>query len=104
MNPASGCYRYNPERALEGENPLVLDSRAPTRKVQEYLLQQTRFKMLTKSKPQDAERLWKLAQQDADRRYHMYEYLAARKPEAPTAAKEAEKPAETAQKPLVPTR
>ncbi len=52
-------YRYNPEKAAIGENPLALDSRAPTRKVQEYLLQQTRFKMLTKSKPEDAKRLWK---------------------------------------------
>ena len=47
-------YRYNPERAAAGENPLALDSRAPTRKVQDYMLQQTRFKMLTKSKPEDA--------------------------------------------------
>src|SRR6202030_1135995 len=31
-------YRYNPERGASGENPLVLDSRAPSRKVQEYLL------------------------------------------------------------------
>jgi pyruvate-ferredoxin/flavodoxin oxidoreductase len=72
-------YRFNPEREEAGENPLVLDSRAPTRKVQEYLLQQTRFKMLTKSNPEEAERLWKLAQQDVERRYRTYEYMAARK-------------------------
>ena len=81
-------YRYNPERGAAGENPLVLDSRAPSRKVQEYLLQQTRFKMLTKSHPHEAERLWKLAQQDVERRYRMYEYMAARK-EASAEAKEA---------------
>ena len=81
-------YRYNPEKAAVGENPLALDSRAPSRKVQEYLLQQTRFKMLTKSKPEDAERLWKAAQEDVERRFHMYEYLAARKPEHPATAKE----------------
>ena len=75
-------YRYNPERAQAGENPLILDSRAPSRKVQEYLLQQTRFKMLTKSKPEVAERLWKQAQQDAEHRYRMYEYMASRKAEA----------------------
>jgi pyruvate-ferredoxin/flavodoxin oxidoreductase len=87
-------YRYNPERAATGENPLALDSRAPTRKVQDFLLQQTRFKMLTKSKPEEAERLWKIAQQDAERRFHMYEYLASRKAEAEPFAKEsAEKPA-----------
>ncbi|HXJ86165.1 MAG TPA: pyruvate:ferredoxin (flavodoxin) oxidoreductase [Candidatus Binatia bacterium] len=81
-------YRYNPEKAAIGENPLSLDSRAPTRKVQEYLLQQTRFKMLTKSKPEDAERLWKEAQKDVEKRFHMYEYMAARKPEQAAAPKE----------------
>ncbi|HKH99509.1 MAG TPA: pyruvate:ferredoxin (flavodoxin) oxidoreductase [Candidatus Sulfotelmatobacter sp.] len=84
-------YRYNPEREAAGENPLTLDSRTPTRKVQEYLLQQTRFKMLTKSKPEDAERLWKLAQQDADHRYRMYEYMASRKEQASPAKESAEK-------------
>jgi pyruvate-ferredoxin/flavodoxin oxidoreductase len=94
-------YRFNPERTAAGENPLMLDSRAPTRKVQEFLLQQTRFKMLTKSKPEDAERLWKLAQQDAENRYRMYEYMASRKTEAPAAAKDAaEKTAPAAVKPV----
>ena len=81
-------YRYNPEKLVIGENPLTLDSRAPSRKVQEYMLQQTRFKMLTKSKPEDAERLWKAAQKDVENRFHMYEYLAARKPEPIAAPKE----------------
>jgi len=72
-------YRYNPERALANENPLQLDSRAPTRKVQDYLLMETRFKMLTKSKPEDAKRLWAEAQHDAEVRYKFYEYLATRK-------------------------
>ena len=81
-------YRYNPEKAEIGENPLALDSRAPTRKVQEYLLQQTRFKMLTKSKPEDAERLWKAAQQDVERRFRMYEYMAARRSEPAETPKE----------------
>ena len=81
-------YRYNPQKAEIGENPLALDSRAPSRKVQDYLLQQTRFKMLTKSKPEDAERLWKAAQQDVEKRFHMYEYLASRKMEPAAAPKE----------------
>jgi len=90
-------YRYNPERELAGENPLVLDSRAPTRKVQEYLLQQTRFKMLTKSKPEVAEHLWKQAQQDAEHRYRLYESMATRKLE-PSPAKGSEKAATPAEK------
>ncbi|MGD0469406.1 MAG: pyruvate:ferredoxin (flavodoxin) oxidoreductase [Terriglobales bacterium] len=83
-------YRYNPERTLAGENPLLLDSRTPTRKVRDFLLQQTRFKMLQKSNPEHAKLLWQEAQQDAETRYHLYEYLAQRKPEQAPAA--AEKP------------
>jgi pyruvate-ferredoxin/flavodoxin oxidoreductase len=74
-------YRYNPERRKTGDNPLVLDSRTPTRKVEEFLLQQTRFKMLSKTKPEDAKRLWKEAQHDADARFHFYEYFSQRKQE-----------------------
>jgi pyruvate-ferredoxin/flavodoxin oxidoreductase len=71
-------YRYNPDKALVGENPLMLDSRRPTRKVKDFFQQQTRFQMLTKSKPEDAKRLWAQAQQDVDVRFGMYEYLAQR--------------------------
>lgn len=86
-------YRHNPERALAGENPLILDSRAPTRKVQEFLLRQSRFKMLTKSKPEDAKRLWTQAQHDAETRFALYEYLAQRRSE-PLASREKPAPAE----------
>ncbi|HTR23172.1 MAG TPA: pyruvate:ferredoxin (flavodoxin) oxidoreductase, partial [Terriglobales bacterium] len=72
-------YRYHPDRAAAGENPLQLDSRAPTRKVQDFMQMETRFKMLTKSKPEDAKRLWAEAQHDAEVRYKFYEYLAQRK-------------------------
>jgi pyruvate-ferredoxin/flavodoxin oxidoreductase len=80
-------YRYNPERLKNGENPLILDSRTPTRRLQDFMLMETRFKMLTKSKPEDAKRLWEEAQKDVLDRYRLYEYLAQRKmsPE-PTAA------------------
>ena len=79
-------YRYNPERTLTGENPLQLDSRMPTKKVKEFLQQQTRFQMLAISKPEDAKRLWEQAQQDVEARYRMYEFLAQRKTEAPKPA------------------
>jgi pyruvate-ferredoxin/flavodoxin oxidoreductase len=71
-------YRYNPLRAEAGENPLTLDSRAPVRRVQDFLLMETRFKMLTKSKPEEAQELWNQAQHDAEVRFKLYEYLAKR--------------------------
>jgi pyruvate-ferredoxin/flavodoxin oxidoreductase len=72
-------YRYHPDRAGAGENPLQLDSRTPSLKLKDYLLTQARFQMLTKSKPEDAKRLWQEAQKDVDTRWRFYEYLAQRK-------------------------
>jgi len=73
-------YRYDPRRAAAGENPLQLDSTAAKAKVQEYLLSENRFRMLTKSKPEEAKRLFELAQKDADARWQFYAHLSARKP------------------------
>jgi pyruvate-ferredoxin/flavodoxin oxidoreductase len=88
-------YRYHPERGLAGENPLILDSRTPTRKVKDYLMQQTRFKMLQKSHPEHAKVLWQEAQQDAEARYRLYEYMAQRK------TQQAAAPAEAVQIPVI---
>ncbi|HPY31258.1 MAG TPA: pyruvate:ferredoxin (flavodoxin) oxidoreductase [Verrucomicrobiota bacterium] len=72
-------YRFDPRRAGRGENPLQLDSSAAKAKVQEYLLTENRFKMLTKSKPEEAKRLFEKAQTDADLRWQFYAHLASRK-------------------------
>jgi pyruvate-ferredoxin/flavodoxin oxidoreductase len=45
------------------------------------MLMETRFKMLTKSRPEDAKQLWNEAQHDAETRFRLYEYLAQRKSE-----------------------
>jgi pyruvate-ferredoxin/flavodoxin oxidoreductase len=71
-------YRYDPRRVDRGENPLQLDSSRPKMGVKEYMLTENRFKMLTKSKPEDAKRLFAQAQADADRRWKFYEFLASR--------------------------
>jgi pyruvate-ferredoxin/flavodoxin oxidoreductase len=74
-------YRYHPERAAHGENPLQLDSRAPKIPIEQFLYLENRFKMLTKSKPEEARLLLEEARKDVQRRWGMYEYLAARKPD-----------------------
>ena len=71
-------YRYDPRRAAAGENPLQLDSAAAKTKLQDYLLSENRFKMLTKSKPEEAKRLFAMAQMDADRRWKFYQFLSER--------------------------
>jgi pyruvate-ferredoxin/flavodoxin oxidoreductase len=78
-------YRYNPERGAAGLNPLLLDSRAPTRPVQDFMQMETRFKVLTQNNPEDAKQLWHEAQHDAETRFRLYEYLAQQKPGKETA-------------------
>jgi len=69
--------RFNPELAAAGQNPLQLDSRKPALKYEDFAYEQTRFKMLAKSKPEDARVLLQLGQQDALQRWRIYEQMAA---------------------------
>ncbi|MDZ7267550.1 MAG: pyruvate:ferredoxin (flavodoxin) oxidoreductase [candidate division KSB1 bacterium] len=71
-------YRYHPERAKHGENPLTLDSPAPKLPLDKYFYMENRFKILTKSRPEDAKRMLKEAQEEVNARWKFYEYLAAR--------------------------
>jgi pyruvate-ferredoxin/flavodoxin oxidoreductase len=71
-------YRFDPRRAERGENPLQVDSPAAKGKVQDYLMSENRFKMLTKSRPEDAKRLFAEAQVDSERRWKHYQAMAAR--------------------------
>jgi pyruvate-ferredoxin/flavodoxin oxidoreductase len=71
-------YRYNPDLAADGKNPLILDSRPPKLPVTEYLRMENRFRMLEMSNPQVAKTLFAEAQEDVDKRRAYYEYLANR--------------------------
>jgi len=71
-------YRYDPRRADHGENPLQLDSQAPRLKLDDYLLSENRFKMLTKSRPDEAKKLFAQAQADVVRRWKFYQFLQTR--------------------------
>ncbi len=72
-------YRYNPDRAALGENPLQLDSPGPRMKVADYFKLENRFKMLEKSEPRAAKELLGQAQADVNARRTFYEFLATRK-------------------------
>ncbi len=71
-------YRYDPRRAERGENPLQLDSAAAKSKVSDFMMSENRFKMLTKSKPEDAKKFFAQSQVDADRRWKFYQFMSQR--------------------------
>lgn len=69
-------FRFNPTVALEGGNPMKLDSKEPKIALKEFTSLETRFKMLEKSHPERAKELLALAQKDVNARWAMYEKLA----------------------------
>jgi len=70
-------FRRNPELAKQGKNPLKLDSGAPKITFEEYAYKETRYKMLTKSHPEHAKKLLKLAQEDVNERWLIYQKLSS---------------------------
>jgi pyruvate-ferredoxin/flavodoxin oxidoreductase len=69
-------FRFNPENVKEGKNPLKLDSKAPKIKLEDYLYNETRYKMLTKSHPEEAKKLLALAQEEVLKKWKFYEQMA----------------------------
>ncbi len=69
-------FRYNPKLADEGKNPFQLDSRPPTIPLKNYVYNEARYTMLTKSNPEEARRLLALAEEDVKSRWKLYDYMA----------------------------
>jgi pyruvate-ferredoxin/flavodoxin oxidoreductase len=70
-------YRYNPALSAQGQNPLVIDSKEPTVRMEEYAYNETRYRMLLQSDETRAEALMKLAREDAMNRWQLYQNMAA---------------------------
>ena len=68
--------RFDPRLAEAGGNPFKLDSAAPSQPIKEFMESETRFAMLQRSHPEAAQRFMEQAQQDAERRFKMYQDMA----------------------------
>ena len=69
-------FRYNPALVAQGKNPFQLDSRAPSIALKDYIYSETRYTMLVKSNPEEAQRLLELAKEDVASHWKLYDYLA----------------------------
>jgi pyruvate-ferredoxin/flavodoxin oxidoreductase len=69
-------YHYNPALKAEGKNPFVLDSKAPSVPLRDYYYNENRYRMLTQSDPEAAERLLAAAQAAVKERWQKYEQMA----------------------------
>ena len=80
MSTSSGfwpLFRYDPRNATMTENqPFHLDSRKPKQSFRDFAMKEARFATLARINPDQADRLFTLAQQEIDDRWHFYEQMA----------------------------
>ncbi len=72
-------FRYNPDLVKQGLNPLQLDYAGPKIPLKDFTELENRFKMLSKSKPDVAQALGKLAQDDVNEHWQILQKMASTK-------------------------
>ncbi|MFZ9052775.1 MAG: pyruvate:ferredoxin (flavodoxin) oxidoreductase [Woeseiaceae bacterium] len=80
---ASGYWpliRYNPALRAAGIKPFVLDSPRPSIPLKEYAYNEMRYRILTKTHPEEAEKLMQSAQESIELRWQTYEHMAKQEP------------------------
>jgi pyruvate-ferredoxin/flavodoxin oxidoreductase len=80
---ASGYWpliRYNPMLRDAGKKPFVLDSPRPSIPLREYAYNEMRYKILTRTHPEEAEKLMQSAQELVELRWQTYEHMAKQEP------------------------
>jgi pyruvate-ferredoxin/flavodoxin oxidoreductase len=71
-------FRYDPTLHEQGKNPMVLDSSAPSIKLEEYIYNENRYNVLRKTDPERAKLLLEKSQKLVDDHYKLYKYLSER--------------------------
>ncbi len=70
-------WRYNPQLEAEGKNPFILDSKEPDwSKFADFLKGEVRYSSVIKQYPDEAEELFKAAEESAKWRYNSYKRMA----------------------------
>ncbi len=71
--------RYNPALRSFDQNPFVLDAPRPRVRFKDYALNELRYKMLSRTNPEEFEHLMALAQETVEQKWEIYEDMASRK-------------------------
>jgi pyruvate-ferredoxin/flavodoxin oxidoreductase len=71
-------FRYNPEVRRSDENPFVLDSQRPRTSFKDYANNELRYRILSRTNPEEAEALMRRAQEAVRQKWDLYEIMATR--------------------------
>jgi pyruvate-ferredoxin/flavodoxin oxidoreductase len=69
-------FRYDPRLAWEGKNPFQLDSKEPTGDLHEFLMGEVRYESLTRTFPEEAEKLHTRLVEEFTARFKKYKAMA----------------------------
>ena len=72
-------YRYNPLNIKEGKAPLMLDSKAPSKPLSDYMSSETRFQVVNKMNPERYNTLLNKAQEDVNEKRSLLEHMSTYK-------------------------
>jgi pyruvate-ferredoxin/flavodoxin oxidoreductase len=70
--------RYNPDLRRDERNPFMLDSPRPTIPLRDYAYKELRYDILRRTNPDQADLLMKLAQENVNLKWRVYEEMATR--------------------------
>jgi pyruvate-ferredoxin/flavodoxin oxidoreductase len=69
-------YRYNPALAEKGENPFILESKAPDGSLRDFIASENRYAQLAKFFPEEAERLHSQLEREIATRYESLQLMS----------------------------
>jgi pyruvate-ferredoxin/flavodoxin oxidoreductase len=69
-------YRFDPRLTDEGKNPFQLDYKEPDGTLRDFIMGEVRYKVLTRSFPDEAKKLHKKLEEDVNQRYEKYKAMA----------------------------
>jgi len=69
-------YRYDPRLAAEGKNPFQLDYHEPNGTIHDFLMGEVRYAALTKTFPEEAEKLHKQLEESVSAKYQNYKRMS----------------------------
>ncbi|MEI3534338.1 MAG: pyruvate:ferredoxin (flavodoxin) oxidoreductase [Alphaproteobacteria bacterium] len=69
-------YRYNPDNVKEDKAPLMLDSKAPSKPLSDYMSSETRFQVVKKANPERYETLLNKAQENVNEKRSLLEHMS----------------------------
>ncbi len=73
-------YRFNPDLAKQGKNPLTLDSKAPKMKYSDFAMGEQRFRALEKTNPENVKKYMSEGDRRVAAKFDLYTKLAQMEP------------------------